>query len=80
MKEYSNVPFPIEPQPWRTPGKWVVFYDQIDNGIQGEGNEGNRYEAEMIVVNDLSDETITAAKELNETDPAAMQRIIDGVE
>ena len=78
MKVYNNTPFSSEPEPWKTPGKWVIFYNQIDNGVQEDDNEGNRYEAELIVGDDLSEETIAAAKKLNEEHPEEMQKIIDG--
>jgi len=80
MRVQSNIPFPEDPQCWVTPGEHVIFYNHIDNGVQEEGQEGSRYEAEMIVVADLSDETIAAAKELNAKHPEIMQSIIDGVE
>jgi len=80
MKVQSNIPFPVDPQCWKVPGQYVIFYNCIDNGIQKEGDEGKRYEAEMIVVNALDESTIVTAKELNEVEPDMMQRIIDGIE
>jgi len=80
MKVQNNIPLPLNPQPWKTPGTFAVYYDHADHGDQPEGQEGSRYEAEMIVVKDLSEETIAAAKELNREHPEQMQKIIDGIE
>ena len=74
MKVQSNIS-QQSPQPWKTPGMWVIFFNEIDHG---EEAEGNRFESEMIVVDDLSEETIAAAKKLNEEHPEEMQKIIDG--
>ena len=76
MRVQSNISF-TSPQPWKTPGMWAIFFNEIDHG---EESEGGRFEAEMIVVADLSEETITAAKELNAKHPEEMQKIIDGIE
>jgi len=76
MKTYSNIQ-QRSPQPWKTPGMWVIFLDEIDHG---EESEGNRFESEMIVVDDLLEETIAAAKKLNEEHPEEMQKIIDNIE
>ena len=75
MKTYSNIQ-QRSPQPWKTPGMWAIFFNEIDHG---EEAEGNRFESEMIVVDDLLEETITAAKKLNEEHPEEMQKIIDGI-
>ena len=75
MKIYSNIS-QQSPQPWKTPGTWAIFFNEIDHG---EEAEGNRFEYEMIVVDDLLEETITAAKKLNEEHPEEMQKIIDGI-
>ena len=76
MKTYSNTQ-QRSPQPWKTPGTWAIFFNEIDHG---EEAEGNRFEYEMIVVDDLLEETIAAAKKLNEEHPDEMQRIIDNIE
>lgn len=80
MKVQNNEPLTTTPQSWKTPGTYAVYYDHVDHGVQPEGQEGSRYEAELIVVDNLSEETITAAKELNATNPEMMQKIIDGIQ
>lgn len=80
MKVQNNEPLPTTPQPWKTPGTYAVYYDHVDHGVQPEDQKGSRYEAELIVVDNLSEETIAAAKEINAKHPEIMQSIIDGVE
>lgn len=76
MRVQSNISF-TSPQSWKTPGKWVIFFNEIDHG---EKSEGDRFEAEMIVVDSLDNEVIEIAKKLNEEHPEEMQKIIDGIE
>lgn len=81
MKIQSNIPIP-EVQLWKE-GQWVIAVNQIDNGVQAEGDEGKRYEADITIVDALTEEAATLAlKRMNqdkELDDAVIYNIeIDG--
>ena len=51
MKIQSNIPIP-EIQLWKD-GQWIIAINPIDNGVQVEGDEGKRYEADFTIVDAL---------------------------
>lgn len=48
MKTQSNIPIPSM-QLWKE-GQWVIAVNHVDNGLQAEGDEGKRYEADFTIV------------------------------
>ena len=59
MKIQSNIPTP-EMQLWKE-GQWVIAVNHIDNGVQAEGDEGKRYEADITIVDALTEEAAAFA-------------------
>jgi len=48
MKTNSNIAFPKSAR-WKE-GETVIFVNHVDNGVQPEGDEGKRYEADFTIV------------------------------
>ena len=79
MKTNSNIQFPKTAR-WKD-GENVIYVNHKDNGIQPEGEEGKRYEADFTIVKDTDD--ITGAIEAftrMTTDPVQDQLVVDNIE
>jgi hypothetical protein len=79
MKTQSNIQFPKEPVRWKE-GQWAYFYNHVDNGVQTEENAGNRYEADLTILNDLSLNAALTAITRKTNDPDLDQKVIDNIE
>jgi hypothetical protein len=79
MKTNSNTAFPTSPTKWKD-GEYVVYINHKDNGIQPEGDEGNRYEAEFTISTGIDDASISQAFERHFSDPEHDQKVIDTIE
>lgn len=75
MKIYSNNPFPEIPQKWNDT-KYIYYYNRVDIGDQ---SDGNRYEADFVVVDAIDQETIDKAIELASVDPVKAREIVDNI-
>lgn len=67
MKTYSSDKFPETPIKWWK-DQYVIFFNQKENQVD-EDNAGMRYEAEMTVIENISEEAITNAVKRNLHDP-----------
>jgi len=79
MKTNSSTQFPKTAR-WKD-GEKVVFVNHVDNGVQPEGDEGRRYEADFTIVKDTDD--ITGAIEAftrMTVDPVQDQLVVDNIE
>ena len=79
MKTNSNIQFPKTAR-WKD-GETVIYVNHKDNGVQTEGEEGKRYEADFTIVKDTDD--ITGAIEAftrMTTDPVQDQLVVDNIE
>ena len=79
MKTNSSTQFPKIAR-WKD-GEKVVFVNHVDNGVQPEGDEGRRYEADFTIVKDTDD--ITGAIEAftrMSIDPVQDQLVVDNIE
>ena len=79
MKTNSNIQFPKTAR-WKD-GETVVYVNHKDNGVQQEGEEGKRYEADFTIVKDTDDITgaIDAFTRMT-TDPVQDQLVVDNIE
>ena len=78
MKTNSNIAFPKSAR-WKD-GELVIFINHVDNGVQPEGEEGKRYEADFTIVKgETIDEAIYAFTRQQE-DPAFDRQVIDNIE
>ena len=78
MKKNSNIAFPKSAR-WKD-GETVIFINHVDNGVQPEGDEGKRYEADFTIVKgELIDDAIYAFTRQQE-DPAFDRQVIDNIE
>lgn len=59
MKVQSNIPIPAL-QLWKD-GQWAIAVNHVDNGVQPEGDEGKRYEADITIVDALTEEAASFA-------------------
>lgn len=78
MKIYSNTQIP-ETLPWKQ-GEWLVSINHKDNGIQPEGEEGRRYEADFTVSTGIDGDSIRNAYERYFHDPEHDLKVIDTIE
>lgn len=78
MKIYSNTPIP-EVLQWKE-GQWLVAINHKDNGIQPEGEEGRRYEADFTVSLGIDSASIAQAFERHFSDTEHDQKVIDTIE
>ena len=79
MKTNSNIQFPKTAR-WKD-GENVIYVNHKDNGVQPEGEEGKRYEADFTIIKDTDD--ITGAIEAftrMTTDPVQDQLVVDNIE
>lgn len=79
MKTNSNIQFPKTAR-WKD-GETVVYVNHKDNGVQQEGEEGKRYEADFTIVKD-SDDIAGAIEAFTRmtTDPVQDQLVVDNIE
>ena len=78
MKTNSNIQFP-QVQRWKE-GQFMVVVNQIDNGVQPEGEEGKRYTADFTVVDSLdAADAINAVTRIT-ADPVMDQLVVDNIE
>ena len=78
MKTNSNIQFP-QVQRWKE-GQFMVVVNQVDNGIQSEGNEGLRYTADFTVVDSLEAADAVNAVTRITADPVMDQLVVDNIE
>lgn len=78
MKIQSNIPI-SESQKWLNEQFFVAF-NHKDNGIQPEGEEGKRYEAEFTIVESLNDAELLRATHRHFRDAELEQQVIDNIE
>lgn len=77
MRTQSNTP--IETQRWKE-GEWSVAIKHKDNGVQPEGEEGKRYEAEFTVVKGNTAEEAIYAFTRMQQDPDFDRKVIENIE
>lgn len=78
MKTSSNIQFP-QVQRWKE-GQFMVVVNQVDNGVQPEGEEGKRYTADFTVVDSLdAADAINAVTRIT-ADPVMDQLVVDNIE
>jgi len=78
MKTQSNIQFP-QVQRWKE-GQFMVVVNQVDNGVQPEGEEGKRYTADFTVVDSLdAADAINAVTRIT-ADPVMDQLVVDNIE
>lgn len=79
MKTNSSTQFPKTAR-WKD-GEKVVFVNHVDNGVQPEGDDGRRYEADFTIVKDTDDITgaIDAFTRMT-VDPVQDQLVVDNIE
>ena len=78
MKALSNEKI-VETVRWKE-GEWAIHINHKDNGVQPEGEEGKRYEADFTVVKgDTAEEAIYAFTRMTQ-DPVFDQKVIDNIE
>ena len=78
MKTQSNIPIP-EIQAWKE-NQYVVAFNQKDNGVQAEGDEGKRYEAEFTIVDGLDEAELLRSTHRHFHDTTLEQQVIDNIE
>ena len=76
MKAQSNIELPKEPQRWKE-GQVIYYFNHIDNGVQKEGEEGRRYEAEFVIAKDGE---IEKALTISLCDPNLSKLIAENIE
>lgn len=76
MRIQSSIPFSETPQRWDE-GRWIYFYNIKDNGDQAEGD---RYEADFVIVESLEQSAIDNAIDLAKTNPAKARDMVDNIE
>jgi hypothetical protein len=70
---------PKEPQRWKE-GQWIYYFNHKDNGIQGEGKEGSRYEADFTITKSLNQPDIEKALIRSMADTDIEKCIVDNIE
>ena len=79
MKTNSDIQFPKTAR-WKE-GEMIVFVNHKDNGVQPEGEEGKRYEADFTIVKDTEDITgVIDAFTRMTVDPVQDQLVVDNIE
>lgn len=78
MKTQSNIPVE-SPQKWKE-GQWLIATNKKDNGIQAEGDEGKRYEADFTIVEALTAEEAMFAFTRQAYDVVLDNKVIDNIE
>ena len=79
MKTNSSTQFPKTAR-WKE-GEMIVFVNHKDNGVQPEGEEGKRYEADFTIVKDTEDITgVIDAFTRMTVDPVQDQLVVDNIE
>lgn len=78
MKALSNEKI-VEIVRWKE-GEWAIHINHKDNGVQPEGEEGRRYEADFTVVTALTAEEAIYAFTRMTSDPSFDQKVIDNIE
>ena len=78
MKTNSNIQFP-QVQRWKE-GQYMVVVNQVDNGIQTDGFEGQRYTADFTIVDSLDAADAVNAVTRITADPVMDQMVVDNIE
>lgn len=78
MKTQSNILIP-DVQKWKE-GQYFVAVNAKDNGIQPEGEEGRRYEADFTIVDALTADAAIHAFTRMTQDAELDQKVIDNIE
>lgn len=78
MKTSSNEPI-VEVQRWKE-GEWSIAINPVDNGVQPEGEEGKRYEADFTVVKGNTAEEAIYAFTRMQQDPDFDRQVIENIE
>ena len=79
MKTNSSTQFPKTAR-WKE-GETVIYVNHKDNGVQPEGEEGKRYEADFTIVKDTEDITgVIDAFTRMTVDPVQDQLVVDNIE
>jgi hypothetical protein len=78
METYSNIPIP-NIQVWKA-NQYFVAFNQKDNGVQPEGDEGKRYEAEFTIVDSLDEAELLRATHRHFQDATLERQVIDNIE
>jgi len=77
MRTQSNTT--IETQRWKE-GEWSVAINHKDNGVQPEGEEGKRYEADFTIVKGNTAEEAIYAFTRMQQDPDFDRKVIENIE
>ena len=79
MKTNSSTQFPKSAR-WKD-GETVIYVNHKDNGVQPEGDEGKRYEADFTIVKD-TDDIVGAIDAFTRmaTDPVQDRLVVDNIE
>ena len=78
MKTNSNIQFP-QVQRWKD-CQFMTVINQVDNGIQPQGEEGKRFTADFTVVDSLEvADAINAVTRIT-ADPVMDQKVVDNIE
>lgn len=78
MKALSNEKI-VETVRWKE-GEWAIHINHKDNGVQPEGEEGKRYEADFTIITALTAEEAIYAFTRMTSDPSFDQKVIDNIE
>ena len=78
MKIQSNIPIP-QSQKWLNEQLFVAI-NHRDNGVQPEGEEGKRYEADFTVAENDTEEAVLYAFERSFNDAPHDRKVIDKIE
>lgn len=79
MKNYSTIALPKEPQIWKN-GEYAYYFNHKDNGLQKDGEEGKRFEAEFTIIKSLEKGEIEQALKRHFIDSELEQKVIDNIE
>lgn len=76
-KAQSNIELPKDSKRWVN-GQLIYYFNHIDNGVQEEGREGQRYEAEVMIAKE--EEDITSVLTKYYADTVLCEAIKDNIE
>jgi hypothetical protein len=79
MIAQSNNPLPTSPQLWKE-GQFIYYFNQKDNGVQKEEEEGRRYTAEVTIIDSLDKPAIERAVTRALADPELDRCVTDNIE
>ena len=78
MKTNSDIQFP-QVQRWKE-GQFMVVVNQVDNGIQPQGEEGKRFTADFTITDSLDAADAINAVTRMTADPVMDQKVVDNIE